>query len=164
MKRRVFVFGLTVLLASLLCACGNRGSLGVIGGADGPTAVLVSGGLKDLFRHGNVKHVTVESPGSDIYSEIELDAAIEAAKDYFHDHFGGCTMTEIAYVGDSRNADYAERAEWYGMDEIAVLTSVFDVDKRGGDRSLKPNGHYSGWLWIMGRKAGGGWAHLDHGY
>ena len=164
MKRRVFVFGLTVLLASLLCACGNRGTVGVIGGADGPTAVLVSGGLRSLFRKGNVKRAVTQPVSSEIYTEDEIESAIRTAKDYFHDHFGGCTLTEISYAGDERNAGEAENASKYGMEEIIVLISAFDVDGSGGDGSLNPNSHYEGWLWILGRRDGGGWAHLDHGY
>ena len=61
MKKRFCIFLLAALLLLPLCACGNRSSVGVIGGADGPTAVLVSGGL---FRKGNVKHAVTEPVSS----------------------------------------------------------------------------------------------------
>ena len=158
MKKHLLILLLCALCLLTLCGCGN---VGVIGGADGPTAVLMGG--KSLFRRGNVKHVLVESPASDIYSEEELDAAIAAAMDYFHDYFGGCTLESIAYLGDERSAGYAEDAGRYGVDEVVVLTSSFSVGKHGGDGSLEPGGHYAKWLWIMGRKDGRDWKHLDHG-
>ena len=164
MKKRFCIFLLAALLLLPLCACGNRSSVGVIGGADGPMAVLVSGGLKSLFRTGNVKHAVTEPVSSERYTEDDIASAIRTAKDYFHDHFGGCTLTEISYAGDERNAGEAENASKYGMEEIIVLISAFDVDGSGGDGSLNPNSHYEGWLWILGRRDGGGWAHLDHGY
>lgn len=158
MKKRILLPALCVLCLLTLCGCGN---VGVVGGADGPTAVMVSSG-KSLFRRGNVKHVLVESPASDIYSEEELDAAMAAAVEYFHDYFGGCTLESIAYTGDERSTSCD--AAQYGVDEVVVLTSSFSVGKRGGDGSLNPGGHYSKWLWIMGRKDGEDWKHLDHGY
>lgn len=161
MRKRILLGALCVLLLLSLCGCGP--DIGAIGGADGPTAVMVSSG-KPLFRRGNVKHTVVESPASDIYTEAELDAVIAAAMDYFRDYFGGCTLESIAYLGDERSAGYAEDAARYGVDEIAVLTSSFSVGKHGGDGSLTPGGHYDNWLWIMGRKDGGDWKHLDHGY
>ena len=160
MKKHLLILLLCVLLLLALCGCGP--DIGVIGGADGPTAVLVS--RKPLFRRGNVNHVLVESPASDIYSEEELDAAITAAVEYFHDYFGGCTLESIAYLGDERSEAYADDAGRYGVDEVVVLTSSFSAGKHGGDGSLNPGGHYSKWLWIMGRKDGEDWKHLDHGY
>ena len=158
MKKRILLPVLCVLCLLTLCGCGS--DIGVVGGADGPTAVMVS--RKPLFRRGNVNHVLVESPASDIYTEAELDAVIAAAMDYFHDYFGGCTLESIAYTGDERSTSCD--AAQYGVDEVVVLTSSFSVGKRGGDGSLNPGGHYSKWLWIMGRKDGEDWKHLDHGY
>ena len=160
MKKHLLILLLCGLCLLTFCGCGN--DVSIIGGADGPTAVMVSG--KPLFRRGNVKHVLVESPASDIYTEAELDAVIAAAIDYFHDYFGGCTLESIAYLGDERSTGYAADAARYGVDEIVVLTSSFSVGKHGGDGSLTPGGHYAKWLWIMGRKDGGDWKHLDHGY
>ena len=161
MKRRAFAFLAAALLLLTLCSCATRGSVGAIGGADGPTAVLVSGGL---FRKGNVKHAVTEPVNSEIYSEDDIAGAIRTVKDYFHDCFGGCSLLEISYAGDERTEREAEYAARYDMEEIIVLTSAFDVGKRGGDGSLNPNSRYEGWQWILGRKAGGGWQHLDHGY
>ena len=160
MKKHLLILLLCALCLLTLCGCGN---LGIVGGADGPTAVMVSSG-KPLFRRGNVKHTVVESSASEIYSEMEIEAAVAAAMDYFHDYFGGCTLESIAYAGDERTAGYAADAARYGVDAIVVLTSSFSVGKHGGDGSLNPGGHYSKWLWIMGRKDGEDWKHLDHGY
>lgn len=42
MKKKSIVLALALLLAAALCGCGGR-DLGVIGGADGPTTIIVSG-------------------------------------------------------------------------------------------------------------------------
>ena len=160
MKKHLLILLLCGLCLLSLCGCGP--DIGAIGGADGPTAVLVS--RKPLFRRGNVNHTVVESPASELYSEKELEAAMVAAMDYFHDYFGGCTLESIAYAGDTRSAGYTADAARYGVDEIVVLTSSFSVGKHGGDGSLNPGGHYSKWLWIVGRTNGEDWKHLDHGY
>ncbi len=38
MKRLLFA----IILAALLSACGTSGSIGIIGGADGPTSIIVT--------------------------------------------------------------------------------------------------------------------------
>ena len=40
---------LTLVLSALLCGCGESKSVGIIGGADGPTAVLVSSGTSNAL-------------------------------------------------------------------------------------------------------------------
>ena len=41
--KKVITALLAVMLLVLLCSCGKDSSLGIIGGADGPTAIIVSG-------------------------------------------------------------------------------------------------------------------------
>jgi len=49
MKRLLFT--ISILLCILISACGNATSIGVIGGADGPTSMIVSGkGEKAMYK------------------------------------------------------------------------------------------------------------------
>ena len=73
-------------------------------------------------------------------------------------------LTEIYYAGDSVSKEHQEWADRYNADETIVLLSSFDVDSSGGNGSLNPNSTYDGWNWILVRKEGEGWVHVDHGY
>ena len=113
---------------------------------------------------GNISNVQVTEYQSKMYTDVEIEAAIKLAKNYFKKEFSGCTLTEITYAGDEKSSDHAEWAERNNTDEVIVLTSSFDVDSSGGDVSLNPNSTYSGWMWILARSNGGKWQHVDHGY
>ena len=106
----------------------------------------------------------LSSEPSELYTEEEISDAIDAVQSYFKKNFSGCTLTEIGYAGDKKSQGYADFAERINGDEVIVLTSSFEVDSSGGDGSLNPNSNYNRWQWIMARKNGGRWKHVDHGY
>ena len=113
---------------------------------------------------GNVKNVQILEYSSEIYSNEEIQDAIDVTMDYFKKKFSGCTLTEITYYGDDKLADYQEFAQRNNADEVIVLVSSFDVGPSGGDSSLNPNDTYRNWKWILVRSEGGKWMHVDHGY
>jgi len=113
---------------------------------------------------GNVKGVQIINADSEVYTEAEIDDAIDTAIDYFKKEFSGCTLTEITYIGDEENSDYQEFADRNGADDVIVLVSSFDVDASGGDGSLNANSTYTNWKWILARGKNGRWEHVDHGY
>ena len=113
---------------------------------------------------GNVSNVRTHDVGSAVYSQDEIDSAIDVIKQEFKSGWKGCTLTEIYYAGDKTSAAHSEWADRYDADEAIVLTSSFAVDSSGGDGSLNPNSTYDGWMWILVRTAGGQWQHVDHGY
>ena len=84
--------------------------------------------------------------------------------DYFKENFDGCKLRELQYIGDEKNNDYLDFATRNGAEEVLVFTSTFDVDESGGDGSLNPNDTYKNWKWILVRRSGGEWEHVDHGY
>lgn len=101
---------------------------------------------------------------SEMYTDSEIEAAIDVAKQYFRLHFYGCTLTEITYAGDEESKGYRDWALRNDADEVIVLISSFDVGPSGGDGSLNRNSTYTDWKWILVRKTGGKWQHADHGY
>ena len=113
---------------------------------------------------GDVSNVKVLEYKSDIYSEEEIEEAIEVVKKYFRSEFSGCTLTEITYAGDDKILSYEDWATRNDGDEVIVLISSFDVDASGGDGSLNPNSTYSNWNWILVRNNDGKWRNVDHGY
>ena len=113
---------------------------------------------------GNVSEVNTHNVDSDIYSEEDINAAINTIKKEFKSNWKGCTLTEIYYAGDDSSKEYQDWADRNNADEVIVLLSSFDVDSSGGDGSLNPNSTYSDWNWILVRTNGGKWQHVDHGY
>ncbi|MBQ7355472.1 MAG: hypothetical protein IJW62_08145 [Clostridia bacterium] len=113
---------------------------------------------------GNVNQVKITDYSSEIYSDAEIENAIDVAIDYFNQNFEGCTLTEITYLGDDQLDDWQEFAERNNADDVIVLISTFEVDASGGDGSLNPNSTYTDWNWVLVRTDGGQWKHVDHGY
>ena len=113
---------------------------------------------------GNVKNVKITDYSSEIYSDAEIENAIDVVINYFEKNFEGCTLTEITYLGDDKLDDWQEFAERNNADDVMVLVSSFNVDASGGDGSLNPNSTYTNWKWILVRTNGGKWEHVDHGY
>lgn len=113
---------------------------------------------------GNAKNIKITDYSSEIYSDAEIESAIDVAINYFEKNFEGCTLTEITYLGDDKLDDWQEFAERNNADDVIVLVSTFEVDASGGDGSLNPNSTYTNWNWILVRTNGGKWMHVDHGY
>ena len=113
---------------------------------------------------GDISRVNTHNVNSEIYSQEDINAAIDTIKKEFMMNWGGCTLTEIYYAGDDSSKDHQDWADRNNADEVIVLLSSFDVDSSGGDGSLNPNSTYSDWNWILVRTHGGKWQHVDHGY
>lgn len=113
---------------------------------------------------GNVKGVKIQHYNSEVYTNSEIEDAIDVTLDYFVKEFKGCTLTELSYAGDDELKDYQEFADRNNADDVIVFYSSFDTGKKGGDGSLNPNYTYTGWNWILVRDNGGKWRHVDHRY
>ena len=100
---------------------------------------------------------------SAIYTQAEIENAMDVAIAYFRQEFEGCTLTQIRYE-PSRDAAGAQWAQTYGAEEGIVLLSSFDVDSSGGDGSLNPNSTYHNWQWILVRSGNGSWELKTWGY
>lgn len=122
-------------------------------------AVLLSG-----CSGGNASQVQVITGESEIFTQGEIEDAMEVAMNHFRKAFDGCTMTKIEYIESKSEAAAVEWAQQYGTDEAIVLYSSFDVDAAGGDGSLNPNSTYNNWQWILTRDEGGKWVLRTWGY
>ena len=113
---------------------------------------------------GNVRGVKTHHVDSEMYSQDDINSAIDTIKKEFKSDWKGCTLTEIYYAGDDCSKDHQDWADRNNADEVIVLLSSFDVDSSGADGSLNPNSTYDNWNWILVRTNGGQWQHADHGY
>lgn len=137
MKKITFA-ALCVLLALCLTACFGKG--GIVDGA------------------------ATREVESEIYSQEDIAAAIDAVKREFKRSWSGCTLKEIEYAGDEESRKDEAFLERHGADEAIVLLSSFHVDESGGDGSLNANYTYESWSWILVRANGGAWRLADFGY
>ena len=113
---------------------------------------------------GIVENVKITDYSSEVYSDAEIESAIDVAIKYFKKNFDGCTLTEITYSGDDSLDDAQDVADRNNADDVIVLVSTFEVDASGGDGSLEPNSTYTDYKWFLVRRNGGKWKHVDHGY
>ena len=126
--------------------------------------ILCAVTLLTLSACGDVSSAVTHEVESKLYTQNDIDSAINVTKRQFRHSWDGCTLTEIYYAGDEVSEEYQKWVDRNGLDEVIVLLSSFDVDSSGGDGSLNPDSTYKNWMWILGRSKGGQWQPLDHGY
>lgn len=114
-------------------------------------------------KGGDVSNVKTKYVVSEVYTQEDIQSAIDIVKKDFELQFNGCTLTEIYYAGDEISEDFIDWANRNNEEEVIVLLSSFDVDSSGGD-CFNSNSTYDGWNWILVRSDGGQWKHVDHGY
>ena len=114
---------------------------------------------------GNIEKVEIPDwKPSEIYTDHDIETALQAVKEYFAQKFDGCTLTKLYYPGDTHANEFEEWAASYEADEAIVIYSNFDVGASGGDGTFEPNSTYTDWQWVFVRSAGGNWEHVTHGY
>lgn len=124
--------------------------------------VLSLGFLTDPYALYNVKVVDYESS---TYTEDEIEDGIRTVYKNFKTHFGGCTLTQIEYAGDSASIRFNEWATRHNANQVMVFYISFDVDGSGGQYgALNPNSTYTGFSQILVRKHGSKWRVVDGGY
>ena len=116
------------------------------------------------FEKGDISSVQIIPIESEIYSNNEINSAINVILEYFEENFNGCLLMKIGYIGDEKNSDYINWAKRNNKTDVIVLVSKFKVDSHGGDGSLNPNSEYDEWKWILARNKDEEWKHVDHGY
>jgi hypothetical protein len=114
---------------------------------------------------GDINNVNQSIPQSEVYSNQDIDSAMDIVKKKFKGEFKGCVLTDLWYNEDISISSSDGWAKQYNSDEAIVLLSNFDVDSSGGDGSLNPNSTYTDWKWILVRdKENSKWALKTWGY
>ena len=109
------------------------------------------------------KEVKVRMIYSDIYTEEEIQEAIDVIKKEFSKDWKGCTLKEIYYAGDDR-ALFTSYAKQYHGDEALVLKTNFNTNYFSWKIGLNSNCDYEDYQWIFVRNKNGKWKHVDGGY
>ena len=112
---------------------------------------------------GKVRTMPVIGP-SELYSDREIEAAMNIVADYFKKEFDGCTLIRLEYDEAAVRDELMGWADQYDEGQAIVLLSDFEVDSSGGDGSLNPNDTYRNWKWILTRTGAGEWQLRTWGY
>lgn len=107
---------------------------------------------------------SIEAVDSEMFTDEEIDSAIETVVDIFDNGWKGCYLQKLSYAGD----DIVKREMKYHSGdlkegELILIKTVFYVSKHGGDGSLNTDFTYDNWYWILEKTSGGRWVELDHG-
>lgn len=109
------------------------------------------------------KEVKLRMIYSDIYSEEEIQEAIDVVKKEFSKEWKGCTLKEIYYAGDNE-ARFKDITKQYGGEEAIVLKTNFHTNYFAWKIGLNSNCDYEDYQWILIRNNNGKWKHVDGGY
>ena len=126
---------------------------------------IIVGYLKyHSFEDGDVSNVKIIRVESEIYSNEEINSAIDVILEEFKENYNGCSLLEIKYIGDEKNNDYIDWATRHNKSEVIVFISNFKVGPNAGDGVLNPNSEYEGYSWILVRNENENWIYVDGGY
>ena len=126
---------------------------------------IIVGYLKyHSFEAGDVSNVKIIRVESEIYSNEEINSAIDVILEEFKENYNGCSLLEIKYIGDEKNNDYIDWATRHNKSEVIVFISNFKVGPNAGDGVLNPNSEYEGYSWILVRNENENWIYVDGSY
>ena len=73
---------------------------------------------------GNVKDVQTKAVASEMYTQNDIDAAIDVIKKDFSRSWKGCTLTEISYAGDDVSREHQGRPIRAGCGSLSARTAA----------------------------------------
>lgn len=109
------------------------------------------------------KEVKERTIYSDIYTEDEIQGAVDVIKKEFSKEWKGCTLKEIYYAGDDQEL-FTSYAKQYQGEEAIVLKTNFHTNYFAWKIGLNSNCDYEDYQWIFVRNKNGKWKHVDGGY
>ena len=113
---------------------------------------------------GDISRVERIIGESAVYTQAEIEHAMEVAIAHFKAEFEGCTLLTMEYAEEKATSAGEAWAETYGAEEGIVLLSSFQVDDKGGDGSFNPGDTYRNWQWVLVRSEGDAWELKTWGY
>lgn len=107
--------------------------------------------------------------GSDVYTEAEMDAAVDAIMaESFWDEMHARVL-DIHYIGDEQSANYLASVQGRFPDSGYTECAVFNTDFRSAFLAknaapLEPREVYTDYQWVLARTDGGNWEVVTSGY
>ena len=119
---------------------------------------------------GNTSNVKIDYGTSCVYSQKEMDAAIDVIKKQFRS-FAGCELLSLSYMSDEE-CNGADNVEWMNelrtedqkeaFTQCIAFHSSFRSPKDGGG-AWEADQEYT-WSWWLARSEGGQWKLMTWGY
>lgn len=125
--------------------------------------MLVLAAVLILCSCGDVSKAKVTPVKSDIYSEEDINSAIDTALAHFKREFDDCTLENIRYAGDERAEDFEHWRVVSDSDEAIILIMDFETGDSPGT-GLNENAPYSDFEMTLVRNDGGQWKFESCGY
>lgn len=122
-------------------------------------SILITHPVSSSIMSGDASNVRVLERQSSLYSQEEIESAIEVIKRDFENDWNGCTLNTIYYAGDEVCADETRDR---GVKTIVLVSDFTTGNYDFG--SLNANYTYTNWNWILIENEHGRWEHIDHGY
>ena len=107
--------------------------------------------------------------GSDVYTEAEMDAAVDAIMaESFWDEMHARVL-DIHYIGDEQSTNYLASVQGRFPDSGYTECAVFNTDFRSAFLAknaapLAPREVYTDYQWVLARSDGGSWEVVTSGY
>ena len=114
--------------------------------------------------HGVVSFVKISEFSSDVYSDEDIEAAINIVKQTFAEIEDLWTLLELSYIGDEWLDSYQDWADRNDADEVIVILSDFYISIFSDNPTMSTGCKYEGFNWILVRNEGEDWRIVDRGY
>lgn len=101
---------------------------------------------------------------SAVYTESQLEEAINLILDSFEADFEQCTLQEIEYDEEYSFSQEEMNKEMFQVDNAVVFKSTFVVDDNYMNGPLNAGQTYEDYEWILNMDADGNWSILTSGY
>ncbi len=120
-----------------------------------------------LGHKGNTANVNRVIDTSTLYDEEQINKAFDAIENKFASDFKGCTLTELRYDKEVENkfVDEMQRYKKIEKQDLIIVLSDFETDRRAGDLGMIPNETYTDWSWSLVRvEDRQGWEVVEGGW
>ena len=101
---------------------------------------------------------------SAVYTESQLEEAINLILDSFEADFEQCTLQEIEYDEEYSLSQEEMNKEMFQVDNAVVFKSTFVFDDNYMNGPLNAGQTYEDYEWILNMDADGNWSILTSGY
>ena len=124
--------------------------------------ILVLAVLVSQSRGGDVRDVERIKTNCTLYTQNDIQTAMDIVEKEFQKGFEGCKLLTITYDEEETQKEIERQWERYGELKLLILVSDFYAGEKaegGFERDMT----YTGWKWIF-RDDGDGWRLINWGY
>ena len=113
---------------------------------------------------GVVSFVYISEYSSEVYSDSDIQSAINAVISNFEEKWPRCTLLTASYIGDDKLESYQDWADRNDADEVIVILSDFYISYFSDNPTMNTGYKYEDYNWILVRNEGEAWRIVDQGY